>query len=523
MNDETATLEYSALTDGSATASPAGHSSTLLQPSGLNLPIAVKKAGVLPCELFVKIDARNIMPLHLVDAANFLQHRIIVNQQYNHADETIRGVTHRYTNLKAAYLRKIIGTRLWKPLINEAIRIGLIERRYYIPEEQSFGYRIGDAYADRPITIVEPGGKRIRRRILAFRHDKAEHKLRDKTYRKLLDWLGQVSIPLKVWPEIQEQGYARHLAKGGKLSRPEYFDYVQTTLLAIQRRQFRLGVDHLGRIQSTATTLIKPARKHLTIQGQHLVEIDIRNSQPVFMTLMLLKQFQPDCPEEGGAGSMEFISSKDITKGAGFKELETYTSSNAISYSFGSKMSVGSDSWYLSVPTVIDTRLMMSGLTQESGCQDVGFTTPEYPADVEKWLRLVESGNLYDELMREMGWAPDRRDEFKSNEFFSVLYGNPTNFGWRKTRAGSLLPPSELKPILAKNYPTVWAFIVAYYNRFGHGELSREMQRQESRLMILGVCGKLVREYPECPIVTVHDAILTPQPWVETVSTAIKL
>ena len=40
--------------------------------------------------------------------------------------------------------------------------------------------------------------------------------------------------------------------------------------------------------------------------------------------------------------------------------------------------------------------------------------------------------------------------------------------------------------------------------------------------MIEGVCGQLMNEHPDCPIVTIHDSIMTTENWVETVSTAIK-
>ena len=144
-----------------------------------------------------------------------------------------------------------------------------------------------------------------------------------------------------------------------------------------------------------------------------------------------------------------------------------------------------------------------------------------YPNDVEKWLKNIESGTLYETLMDELGWAPERRDEFKDNELFSVLYGNPTNFGWRTDGHGKLLLPSKLKPMLAERYPNVWKFIVDYHQQHGQGELAREMQRQEARLMIRGVCGRLVEEQPECPLITVHDAILTTAPWVTTVQQVI--
>ena len=39
--------------------------------------------------------------------------------------------------------------------------------------------------------------------------------------------------------------------------------------------------------------------------------------------------------------------------------------------------------------------------------------------------------------------------------------------------------------------------------------------------MIRGVCGRLIEEHSDCPLITVHDAILTTAPWVATVQQVI--
>jgi hypothetical protein len=135
------------------------------------------------------------------------------------------------------------------------------------------------------------------------------------------------------------------------------------------------------------------------------------------------------------------------------------------------------------------------------------------PSDVRQWVRLVESGDLYTHLMSLMGWDERRRGEFKDDELFSVMYGNPLNFGWRKSR-DRLLSPSVLKPILANHFPTVYTFLVHQHNKHGLGGLARAMQRAESDLMIKRVCGVMTEKFPAAPLLTVHDSILTTAPWV---------
>jgi hypothetical protein len=56
----------------------------------------------------------------------------------------------------------------------------------------------------------------------------------------------------------------------------------------------------------------------------------------------------------------------------------------------------------------------------------------------------------------------------------------------------------------------------------GFKELSRQMQRAESALMIGEVCGRLTRQYPHVPVLTIHDSILTPRRHLATVIRIIR-
>ncbi len=53
--------------------------------------------------------------------------------------------------------------------------------------------------------------------------------------------------------------------------------------------------------------------------------------------------------------------------------------------------------------------------------------------------------------------------------------------------------------------------------RHDHRNAARKLQDYESQLMIRGVCGSLMRDHPEIPILTVHDSILTTSDYTELV------
>ena len=117
---------------------------------------------------------------------------------------------------------------------------------------------------------------------------------------------------------------------------------------------------------------------------------------------------------------------------------------------------------------------------------------------------------MYRWLMEAMDWQYGKA-AFKKQEFFRVLYG--TN---GPDKDGNY-NPSRLQPVLVEHFPTVWGFIRDWKRKHGYRDLACEMQRQESRLMIDRVCGRLMMEHPGCPVITIHDAIMTTAEWVETV------
>jgi hypothetical protein len=102
--------------------------------------------------------------------------------------------------------------------------------------------------------------------------------------------------------------------------------------------------------------------------------------------------------------------------------------------------------------------------------------------------------------MAELGY--EDRGAFKGAFFRDVLYGD--NRAWY-----SIISP--IRHAFRKRFENVWRFILKHKPKHENGfkELSRKMQRAESTLMIGGVCGRLAREHPDVPVLTIHDSIMT--------------
>ncbi len=116
--------------------------------------------------------------------------------------------------------------------------------------------------------------------------------------------------------------------------------------------------------------------------------------------------------------------------------------------------------------------------------------------DVHLYRTLVESGELYDVLKIEVqrrGAAIDR-DEVKRQLMCDVI-----------AKRGKY-PSRVVEQAFGDIFPTVLKFIRAV-NRHDHGNLIRQLHREEARLVIETVAADLVARFPGVFFLTLHDAI----------------
>ena len=82
--------------------------------------------------------------------------------------------------------------------------------------------------------------------------------------------------------------------------------------------------------------------------------------------------------------------------------------------------------------------------------------------------------------------------------FLAVIYGHPDDMNTVVGKA------------IKKLYPGVFDRVVELNFTLGQGGLPRLMQSIESGVMIGRVAGRMVREYPNTPLLTVHDSVAVP-------------
>lgn len=116
------------------------------------------------------------------------------------------------------------------------------------------------------------------------------------------------------------------------------------------------------------------------------------------------------------------------------------------------------------------------------------------PADARHYIELVEQGLLYDHLMSQAGIPDTDRESFKESFFASVFFC--PNF-----------PITERAMAFGQEFPHVFAYI-RHEKALDHAALARELQRNESEIMIRRICSRIATLMPKAFLGTIHDSLL---------------
>jgi hypothetical protein len=240
----------------------------------------------------------------------------------------------------------------------------------------------------------------------------------------------------------------------------------KASVTKIDEGQFYFKQDYTSfRIHTSAVSLKKELRKHLTILDQRLVACDIKNSQPYFSIGLFLN------PQKY------------------WPLVEGY-----IRHYQGTHL----DWVYHAIKSIMEHKYLSGNLLEST----------------KRYIEYVVSGTFYDFMVQELQKStgkPWTREEAKL-EVLKVLFYPPRFKG---------LPGRE---VMKANFPEVLRFfsLVNYGFTQTKGQqtkcaaaislpnaLSRILQRMESEAVIDGVCGALKKTNPEIPLITLHDGIAT--------------
>jgi len=218
----------------------------------------------------VNLDLDAILPSSLAkykDDASYLVHLIVKRQNY-----------HKFKNnekveLKAELLRKVMNWRNY-----HKIRDVLIEKQVivcdlrYIKGIKSYSYALGPEFLK--IGKKKLLGKRVSVKLNKFIEDHKK-RVKPKTLAEehLLKNLNKIYLPDNIFEKTDNDLYD------------------QMCLDQISQREFFFKSDIHGRVHSNISNLSKSLRKHLLVDNKTIIELDIQNSQPFFLAILLLNNF----------------------------------------------------------------------------------------------------------------------------------------------------------------------------------------------------------------------------------------
>jgi hypothetical protein len=131
--------------------------------------------------------------------------------------------------------------------------------------------------------------------------------------------------------------------------------------------------------------------------------------------------------------------------------------------------------------------------------------------ELSRFIQLCEAGRFYDKMMEHFGIPSTERSRFKEKVFINVLFGDPKRS--RHSREWKFFETA---------FPRMAQLICDIKREWGYRSLARLLQRVESCPIIDRVCGRLMREHGEVPVLTIHDSILTSKEHVSLLKSVIE-
>ena len=353
------------------------------------------------------------------DDARYIIHKLyitkVLNKKYNNS----------FVPLKTEYLRKIISERKCLLIKQSLIDSGdILTDGHWIRGAKAIGYMLSDKFDEIPYKKIEVTNKRLEKKLTL---SGVMHKVVTKTdeHKHLVKYLKQLTINYDQALSCVEFGIVKNSLSMDMLRDGTWF----------------FTPDDYGRVHSNISNLNSCLRSCIRWNNKCLVNIDICNSQPLFLGVILYDFYVNNCK------LLSFI--------------------------------LPPPSSLYRIPCDI------------------------LPQDVEDFIHLVEIGKIYEYIANVAGVEVKNRKKFKQKIFSEILFCEDK--GW----------VSEYSNLFESLFPNVYNFIVEL-KKGDYADLAKLLQQVESNFMIDGVVGRCMREYPEMPVFTIHDSIMTTEEYVET-------
>ncbi|MHB0954754.1 MAG: hypothetical protein ACYC0X_00100 [Pirellulaceae bacterium] len=254
-----------------------------------------------------------------------------------------------------------------------------------------------------------------------------------------------------------------------------------------------------GRVFAPHVTLPSVLRKHLhSPGGERIVSLDIRNCQPLLLTLALAQFFHPDRKRRHRLLNHEV---EPMANPYLWPSLRTVGKALCVPRSSRSNSFLSCD--IRDSVHHIERDLSSSPVSCLVGCpssSSVPLLLDWLSESCSSWIKLTANGQLYE------SFGNDR--ERVKEEFIYVLFGERPLKSHKVGQkilsdfpeVAEVINAMKWKNCLVNNDPRPYRYMACM------------LQLYESTMMIYRTCGRIMRERPDVPVWTIHDCLLTPEP-----------
>jgi len=218
----------------------------------------------------------------------------------NHVDKRYKNLEYAPINYKT--MTSVISEYKYSGIVNNLIEWGIVSTdNQYIPNRKSKGYKLNQPYNTKmKKTMIKD--KRINDKL-------------NRLYETQLEELHRLPYPYQ-YLEMTNQWITMNTNAANTYNYRKYrnsndmtvYDSNYYSISSYDKKDYRFVVDTTGyRAHTNITNLKKDFRKYLSVQGERLGQVDIKNSQPAFFYLYI--KDNPSIPENEKEMYRELVES----------------------------------------------------------------------------------------------------------------------------------------------------------------------------------------------------------------------
>mgnify|MGYP003967806831 FL=1 len=354
------------------------------------------------------------------------------------------------------------------------VQLGIIEcDGQYIPDEISYCYRFTEEYRTQIIPI-------------SYSTKDTFAKKTERLFKPLDEGTTKYSYLHKWFNDkltIDEDAAMYYLSLSHSIDRKEdkikALDRYNSAVIGVDKMadsNYYFSVDTTaGRLHTNYTSMPSEIRNFTKYDGQELVSLDFKNSQPVMSTLLFAPQF--------------WVKNETLDK----KNVQFLPNTSVLDPYFFN--------FYDLSPKFLPILNISTYTTSTYACPlmlaEMGV--PIESKDVGTYITEVLKGNLYEyveEKVQELNgdYGVRTRKEIKKMMFTIMFSGNKKS--------------SSEKDLFKQLFPSIY-LMFAFIKRTKKELLPIMLQTIESMLFLDRIAGRIAKERQELPIFTIHDSITT--------------